>query len=154
MNTTPAASKPKSWLVPLLTIVVVAGVAGLILSKRLWVQQNVHPGVQRSVAGITAALNASGAKVGEPQIVADIEGAEQVIALEINGKTIRLVELDVSKPHCAEEIAHIRQNRTTKTIGGVQPAEVEGAIIILDFDKHQDKAKILEAFHKPDSGGK
>ncbi|MCE9554865.1 MAG: hypothetical protein K8T91_16035 [Planctomycetes bacterium] len=154
MNTTPAATKPKSWLITILTILIVGAVAYFILSKRASIHQAIHPTVQQQVAGITSALEANRASVGQPQIIADLEGAEQVVALDINGKTIRLVELDISKPKSAEEIAHIRQHRATKTLAAAQSAEVEGAIVILDFDKHPDQAKILEAFHKASTGGK
>ena len=77
-----------------------------------------------------------------------------MVAIDVNGKAIRLVALDVTKPKCAEEIAYIREHRTSKMLAANQPAEVEGAIVILDFDKHPDREKILEAFHKAGGGSK
>ena len=154
MNTTPAARKPNSWLITVLTILICGGVAYFILSKRASIHQAVHPTVQQQVAGLTAALEAKRAAVGKPQIAADIEGAEQVVAIDVNGKAIRLVALDVTKPKCAEEIAYIREHRTSKMLAANQPAEVEGAIVILDFDKHPDREKILEVFHKSGVGSK
>lgn len=154
MNTTPVASKTKSWPIIILTILICGGVAYFILSKRASIHRAVHPTVQQQVAGLTAALEAKRAAVGKPQIAADIEGAEQVVAIDVNGKAIRLVALDVSKPKCAEEIAYIREHRTSKMLAPNQPAEVEGAIVILDIDKHPDRERILEVFHKGVPGGK
>src|SRR5262245_15442065 len=85
------------WQAWLLTAVFVAAVFGVIVAKRIWVYRNIHEPLQARAALISAELRAKGARVGEPEVLDDVRGAEQVVSLDIDGRKVRLLELDPSK---------------------------------------------------------
>lgn len=152
MEPTAVPRGSKSWLVPAITVLACGLVAFLVLGNRLWFHDTMRPAIQRQVNGLVPLLRAVGLNVSDPQVGDGIEGVEQVVVVQINGKPIRLLELDGSKDAAAKEIARIQEKGVTGLQGAEQPAEVEGVIVILDFDRHPDKEKILEAFHKKAAG--
>jgi hypothetical protein len=141
------AKARRRWIVPTLTVAIAIGVVSLIIYKRLWVHQGVHEPLQRRAAELTAALMANGLNVGEPQRADAVPGVEQVVVVDVGGRPIRLLEFDMSNDAQAKEVRHIHGAHSTTALGVEQPAEVEGAIAIIDFDKHPDKKTILDAFH-------
>jgi len=144
----------RRWIVPILTIVIVIGVVNYIMSKRFWVHQNIHEPLQRRAAELTAELKAIGLNVGDPQLADGIPGTEQIVVLEIGGRPIRLLEFDMSNEVEKREVQHIHDAHSTRVLGVDQPAEVEGAVAIIDFETHPEKNAILGAFHKHSSSGK
>jgi hypothetical protein len=150
---TPTNSR-RRWLVPILTVVIAIAVVYSIVYKRLWVHQNVHEPLQRVAAEMTTALKTNGLDVGQPELAQNIGGTQQVVALDVAGRSIRLLEFDVSNEAERQQVRRIRDTHSTKELGVDQPAEVEGAIAIIDFESHPAKKAILDAFHKSGSGGK
>lgn len=140
------------WMAAILTILSAVIVIGLVFGKRLWVHDNIHQSLQRRAAAITAALNEKGARVTDTHLVDGLPGVEQVVALEVDGKQIRLLEFDVSKEAQAAELKHIHEKHSTKVLGAERPAEDEGGIVIIDFEDHPRKEQLLDAFHKGGSG--
>lgn len=137
-----------NWKAWLLTVVFVTAVVGVIVAKRIWVYRNIHEPLQRRAALISAELKTKGARVGEPEVLDDVRGAEQIVSLDIDGRKVRLLELDPSKSDEANELRRIHEQHTTRLFGTEQPAEDESAIVIVDFEQHPRKGEILESFHK------
>jgi hypothetical protein len=142
------------WLVPILTVVIASAVVYSIVSKRLWVHQNIHEPLQRIAAEMTAALKANGLDVDQPELVQQAPGAQQVVALDIAGRPIRLLEFDVSNEAGRKQVQQIRDAHSTRILGVDQPAEAEGVVAIIDFESHPSKQAILDAFHKHGPSGK
>jgi hypothetical protein len=134
--------------------VIASAVVYSIVYKRLWVHQNVHEPLQRVAAEMTAALKANGLDVGQLEIVQDVGGAQQIVAIDVAGRPIRLLEFDVSNEAERKQVQKIRDAHSTRILGVDQPAEVEGAVAIIDFESHPAKQAILDAFHKHRAGGK
>ena len=136
------------WIASILTVVLAVVVVGLTVGKRMWVHDNIHKGLQRHAAAITAALNEKGARVTEAHVVDGVPGVVQAVALEVDGKQIRLLEFDLSKEAQAAEVKHVHEHHSTKILGAERPAEDEGGIVIIDFEDHPRKEQLLDAFHK------
>ncbi len=117
---------------------------GWTIAWRFWVYDNVHAPLQRRAAAMTQELKAEGARVEEPQAAEKIPGVEQVIALQVDGQRVRLLQFKSSDP----ELQRVHNDHTTRILGKDQPAEDEDVIVIIDFEDHPIKDRILKSFHK------
>ena len=150
-NSEVSSAKPTAtgkWLVPTVTVLVCLVVVGIIISRRMWVYKNIHQPLQERADRMAADLKAKGVTVGEPKLLEGTKDFDQAIEIVVDGSPIRLVEFDLLQETQAKELRHIHEHHPTKVLGTDQPAEDEGPIVIIGFDKHPAKSKLLEAFHK------
>jgi hypothetical protein len=136
------------WLATAAIVLACLVTAGLILGKRMWVRKNIHPVIQQRVDLMTERLQAQGATVGEPTVREDTPGIAQAVEILVNGKPITLIEFDTAQEGQAKELKHIHEDHKSKVLGTEKAAEDDGAIVIVGFEEHPSKEKVLEAFKK------
>jgi|GEM_PF-6273685 len=129
-----------------LAVVAIIVVCGLVLDKRIWVKENIHLPLQRRAEVFTEEMKAQGKQVGQPQLAEPVAGIRQVIVLDVDGRPVRFLELDLANEADAKELKRIQAEHTTHVLGADQPAEAEGEIVIVDFENHPLKDEILNAF--------
>jgi hypothetical protein len=136
------------WLLLIVIAIACLATAGVIVGRRLWIHKNISPLVQRQVDLMAERLKAQQISVGEPRVVEGVKEAEQVVEIDVSGKSVSLVEFDPSKEDQAKELSRVHEEHKSKILGSEQAAEDAGSIVIIGFEDHPTKEKLLEAFRK------
>jgi uncharacterized protein YecT (DUF1311 family) len=83
---------------------------------------------------------------GRSSKLADVIGATEGAGIEIAGRDVEVFRYDVAKESQKLTLAKIAKEKSISIFSIVAPAKINGGFVMISYDEHPEKEKIIKAF--------